>query len=76
MNNENSNETMVKLEQAAESLEEVTDKLKDLASKMEEKEEELKKGEGLLNKVLAKKTFGIIGWGFFAFVVVSTVSQQ
>lgn len=76
MNNENSNETMVKLEQAAESLEEVTDKLKDLDSKMEEKEEELKKGEGLLNKVLAKKTFGIIGWGFFAFVVVSTVSQQ
>ena len=32
--------------------------------------------EGLLNKVLAKKTFGIIGWGFFALVVVSTLLQQ
>ena len=60
MNNENNNnETVEKLEQAAESLEDVTSKLKDLASKMEEKVEEAKKEEGLLNKILAKKTFGI-----------------
>lgn len=38
--------------------------------------EEVNKGEGLLNKVLAKKTFGIIGWGFFAFVATSIVSQE
>ena len=77
MNNENNNnETVEKLEQAAESLEDVTSKLKDLASKMEEKVEEAKKEEGLLNKILAKKTFGILGWAFFAFVVVSTVTQQ
>ena len=77
MNNENNNnETVEKLEQAAESLEEVTSKLKDLASIVEEKEAEVKRGEGLLNKVLAKKTFGIIGWGFFAFVAVSTIAQQ
>ena len=77
MNNENNNnETVEKLEQAAESLEEVTSKLKYLASVVEEKEAEVKRGEGLLNKVLAKKTFGIIGWGFFAFVVVSTITQQ
>ena len=77
MNNENNNnETVEKLEQAAESLEDVTSKLKDLASKMEEKVEEAKEEEGLLNKILAKKTFGILGWAFFAFVVVSTVTQQ
>ena len=77
MNNENNNnETVEKLEQVAESLENVTSKIKDLASKMEEKVEEAKKEEGLLNKILAKKTFGILGWAFFAFVVVSTVTQQ
>ena len=77
MNNENNNnEDVEKLEQAAESLENVTSKLKDLASKMEEKVVEVKKEEGLLNKILAKKTFGIIGWAFFAFVVVSVVAQM
>ena len=77
MNNENNNnETVEKLEQAAESLEDVTSKLKNLASKMEEKVEEVKKEEGLLNKILAKKTFGILGWAFFAFVVVSVVAQM
>lgn len=77
MNNENNNnETVEKLEQAAESLEDVTSKLKNLASKMEEKVEEAKKEEGLLNKILAKKTFGILGWAFFAFVVVSVVAQM
>nr|WP_315103816.1 type II CAAX endopeptidase family protein [uncultured Catonella sp.] len=30
----------------------------------------------LLDKILAKKTFGIIGWGFFAFVSATVVTQQ
>ncbi len=77
MNNENNNpETVEELEKTAESLEEVTSKLKDLAEKMDSKADEAAYQEGLLNKILAKKTFGIIGWGFFAFVVVSVVTQQ
>ena len=77
MNNENENiEKVVQLEEAAEKLENVTARLEGLAEKMEEVENEAKKEEGLLNKILAKKTFGILGWGFFAFVIVSLIAQE
>ena len=77
MNNENENiEKVVQLEEAAEKLENVTARLEGLAEKMEEIENEAKKEEGLLNKILAKKTFGILGWGFFAFVIVSLIAQE
>ena len=65
MNNENENmETVGQLEETARKLEDVTTKLENLAEKMEGIENEAKKEESLFNKILAKKTFGILGWGF------------
>ena len=77
MNNENENmETVGQLEETARKLEDVTTKLENLAEKMEGIENEAKKEESLFNKILAKKTFGILGWGFFAFVIVSLIAQE
>lgn len=67
MNNESNN--VETLEPTDERIENVTSKLEDLDFQME------KKGE-ILNKILAKKTFGIMGWGFFAFVLTSVVAQH
>lgn len=75
-NENNSRDTVEQLEQTAERLENLTSRLEDLASKTEERGAKARREEGILNKVLAKKTFGLIGWGFFAFVVVSTITQQ
>ena len=69
-------ETVGQLEETARKLEDVTTKLENLAEKMEGIENEAKKEESLFNKILAKKTFGILGWGFFAFVIVSLIAQE
>lgn len=68
--------TVEELKKAAENLDSLTHKLNDVAEMLENEAEEEIRREGLLNKVLAKKTFGIIGWGFFALVVISIVAQQ
>ena len=69
-------ETVGQLEETARKLEDVTTKIENLAEKMEGIENEAKKEESLFNKILAKKTFGILGWGFFAFVIVSLIAQE
>lgn len=77
MNNNNENvDTVEQLEEVADKLGDVALKLENLASKMENLETVEKKEESLLNKILAKKTFGILGWGFFAFVITSIIAQE
>lgn len=43
--------------------------------KLEEMPIDTEKGANLIKMLLAKKTFGIIGWGFFAFAIVSVLMQ-
>ncbi|MGP1612720.1 MAG: lysostaphin resistance A-like protein [Catonella sp.] len=68
--------TVEELKKAAENLDSLTNKLNDFADMLDNKAEEEVERKRLMNKILAKKTFGIIGWGFFALVVISIIAQQ